>query len=214
MPRRSSRAVPASAAAPAPAPKRRASDGLSAASRTRTEAKKPRHAPPPTAATSKPVRTTAKRSKYFHQEPPAESDSGSKDDESEPESFVSANEDTEASPTSESKGSDAASPGDEARKNRPTKKGKNENENENDGRSGPEDDDAVASLKEKELWREGVKTGLGPGKEVFIKKPKARDAGDVPYQDRTLHPNTMLFLQDLTKNNDRVWLKGNVMVVT
>ena len=165
MPRRSSRAVPASAAAPAPAPKRRASDGLSAASTTRKEAKKPRHAPPSPAATSKPVRTTAKRSKYFSQEPSAKSDSGSKDDDSEPESFVSANEDTEASPTPESKGSDEGSPGDEARKNRSTKQGKSGN----DGRSEPEDDDAVASLKEKELWREGVKTGLGPGKEVFIK---------------------------------------------
>ena len=139
------------------------------------------------------------------------SDSGSKDDGSEPESLVSANEDTEVSPTPESKGTDTASPGDEPRKNRPTKQGKSEN----DGLNEPEDDDdAVASLKEKELWREGVKTGLGPGKEVFFKKPKARDAGDVPYQDRTLHPNTMLFLQDLTKNNDREWLKGNVIVVT
>lgn len=202
MPRRSSRAVPASAAAPAPAPKRRASDGLSAASTARTEAKKPRHAPPPpTAATSKPVRTTAKRSQYFHQESPAKSDSVSKDNDSEPESFVSANEDTEASPTPESNGADAVSPA-------------KQRKNENDGRSEAEDDDAVASLKEKELWREGVKTGLGPGKEVFIKKPKARDAGDVPYQDHTLHPNTMLFLQDLTKNNDRERLKGNVIVVT
>lgn len=59
-----------------------------------------------------------------------------------------------------------------------------------------------------EVWREGVKTGLGPGKEVIIKKPKARPAGKTPYTDDTLHPNTLLFLSDLKKNNDREWLKS------
>lgn len=61
----------------------------------------------------------------------------------------------------------------------------------------------------KDLWKEGVKTGLGPGKEVFIEKPKPRDPGGVPYQDDTLHPNTKLFLEDLAENNEREWLKGN-----
>ncbi|EEP79643.1 conserved hypothetical protein [Uncinocarpus reesii 1704] len=59
----------------------------------------------------------------------------------------------------------------------------------------------------KDLWREGVRTGLGPGKEVFIELPQARDPGDVPYEDETIHPNTMLFLKDLKANNDREWLK-------
>lgn len=59
-----------------------------------------------------------------------------------------------------------------------------------------------------ELWREGVKTGLGPGQEVIIKKPKARPAGKVPYNDETIHPNTLLFLQDLKENNNREWLKS------
>jgi hypothetical protein len=71
--------------------------------------------------------------------------------------------------------------------------------------------EAPVSLEKKELWREGVKTGLGPGKEVFIKKPKARDPGDIPYRDDTLHPNTMLFLKDLAKNNERQWLKGSMV---
>lgn len=35
----------------------------------------------------------------------------------------------------------------------------------------------------------------------------ARDPGDTPYQDHTLHPNTMLFLKDLKENNSRDWLK-------
>lgn len=59
-----------------------------------------------------------------------------------------------------------------------------------------------------ELWREGVKTGLGPGQEVIIKKPKARPAGKVPYKDETIHPNTLLFLKDLKGNNNREWLKS------
>ena len=65
-------------------------------------------------------------------------------------------------------------------------------------------------LQGKELWREGVRTGLGPGKEVFIKKPKARDTGGIPYRDPMIHPNTMHFLRDLKENNEREWLKGIV----
>lgn len=70
---------------------------------------------------------------------------------------------------------------------------------------------AAASSKKQaggELWREGVKTGLGPGQEVIIKKPKARPAGKVPYRDDTIHPNTLLFLKDLKGNNNREWLKS------
>jgi hypothetical protein len=59
-----------------------------------------------------------------------------------------------------------------------------------------------------ELWREGVKTGLGPGQQVVIKKPKARPAGKVPYSDGSIHPNTLLFLKDLKANNNREWLKS------
>ena len=59
-----------------------------------------------------------------------------------------------------------------------------------------------------ELWRQGVKAGLGPGTEMVIQRPKPRDAGKVPYTDATIHPNTMLFLGDLKANNDREWLKS------
>ena len=65
------------------------------------------------------------------------------------------------------------------------------------------------SAKGQELWRPGVKADLAPGEAVFIKLPKAREAGKTPYKDDTVHPNTMLFLQDLRGNNDREWLKGN-----
>ena len=58
---------------------------------------------------------------------------------------------------------------------------------------------------EKELWKPGAK--LEPGTRLIIKKPKARDAGDTPYTESTIHPNTMLFLKEIKVNNDRQWLK-------
>lgn len=58
---------------------------------------------------------------------------------------------------------------------------------------------------ERELWKPGAK--LEPGTKLVIKKPKARDAGDTPYLDHTIHPNTLLFLKELAANNDRNWLK-------
>ena len=67
---------------------------------------------------------------------------------------------------------------------------------------------AAQSRKGQELWRPGVKTGLAPGEAVFIPLPKAKEAGKTPYEDHTIHPNTMEFLGDLKKNNDRDWLKG------
>ncbi|KIW09353.1 hypothetical protein, variant 1 [Verruconis gallopava] len=60
---------------------------------------------------------------------------------------------------------------------------------------------------EKEIWRPGVKTGMGPGTQVVFKKPRARSPGDTPYTDETIHPNTMLFLKELAANNSRQWLK-------
>lgn len=58
---------------------------------------------------------------------------------------------------------------------------------------------------EKELWKPGAK--LEPGTQLIIKKPKAREAGDTPYNESTIHPNTMLFLKEIKDNNDRQWLK-------
>lgn len=59
-----------------------------------------------------------------------------------------------------------------------------------------------------ELWRPGVSTGLGPGKQVFIEKPKPRGDGGIKYMPGRIHPNTMAFLNDLKNNNDREWLKS------
>ena len=58
-----------------------------------------------------------------------------------------------------------------------------------------------------EQWRPGVKVSAAPGEAVYIKLPKARRPGKTPYQDDTIHPNTLLFLKDLRANNDREWLK-------
>ncbi|KAF4234561.1 hypothetical protein CNMCM6805_008536 [Aspergillus fumigatiaffinis] len=214
MPRRSSRAVAAPAAAPAPIPKRRASDRISAASKT--DPKRQRYN---STTAKKAVRSTARKSKYFEDEGNEESDPQSSHAFEVEDDSGSAYEDTNlSSPSSES---DAEEPEalstDEERKKRSTTKTANPSGGRKTlarrGKGNEEEDhpneDIAASLKDKELWREGVSTGLGPGKEVFIKKPKARDPGDIPYQDHTLHPNTMLFLQDLAKHNDRQWLKAH-----
>ncbi|KAK7528462.1 uncharacterized protein IWZ02DRAFT_478331 [Phyllosticta citriasiana] len=66
----------------------------------------------------------------------------------------------------------------------------------------------ATSKKGNELWRSGVATGLSPDKQLIIKKPKAREAGNTPYRDDTIHPNTLLFLRDLANNNDREWMKS------
>ncbi|GFF56204.1 hypothetical protein IFM61606_05341 [Aspergillus udagawae] len=215
MPRRSSRAVPAPAAAPAPTQKRRASDRISAGSkadpkRQRYNSKNAKNV----------VRSTARKSKYFEDEGHEESESGHASEVE--EDSGSAYEDTMlSSPSTEpdSEEPEALSTDEERTKRSTTKKAKpsggrktpvkpGAKRNKNDEEDHP-NDEIAASLKDKELWREGVSTGLGPGKEVFIKKPKARDPGDIPYQDHTLHPNTMLFLQDLAKHNDRQWLKAH-----
>ena len=65
---------------------------------------------------------------------------------------------------------------------------------------------------DEELWKSGAKLELGT--KVIIKKPKAREAGNIPYTDNTIHPNTMLFLRDLAAHNDRQWLKGKTFVYT
>ncbi|KAF1812695.1 hypothetical protein P152DRAFT_458506 [Eremomyces bilateralis CBS 781.70] len=69
---------------------------------------------------------------------------------------------------------------------------------------------AIKNARSKQdLGKSGAKTGLGPGTQVIMKKPKARDPGDTPYSNDIIHPNTMLFLRDLKQNNSRQWLKSN-----
>ena len=191
MPRRSSRPGPA-VQAPEAAPKRRASARLSA-----SEVEVKRVKSNIDLSDNSQVKSTAKKSKYFEpdsSEDPEESSGNTDGDES--DSVYEEKEDGD-SDEDDHEPSDLDEPDSEEE----VKKSK--------AKTGPgRVSDAAASLKGKELWREGVRTGLAPGQEVFIAKPKARDAGGVPYKDETLHPNTRLFLMDLAKNNDRQWLKG------
>lgn len=69
-------------------------------------------------------------------------------------------------------------------------------------------DSGSEKIKGKEMWRQGVKAGLGPGHQVFIERPKARPEGTVKYSPDKIHPNTMEFLKDLKANNDREWMKS------
>lgn len=89
----------------------------------------------------------------------------------------------------------------------------NDSDDEPKSRKGAKSKGRVTSsptirTKGAELWRPGVKAGLGPGNQVVIKKPQARPAGKTPYEDETIHPNTLLFLKDLKANNERQWLKS------
>lgn len=218
MPRRSSRPVPAAAAAPEAAPKRRVSARLSEASRT-----EPKRQKYDTEPAQKLVKSTTKKSKYFQEEPSEDPELDSKEAAA---PKILDYEDTDTSvPTSSDSGSDFAeeaspsAPSDEELESEEEEYSPAPKRRQSRGKQsstagsrihGPNSaaEDTTVTLAGKELWREGVKTGLGPGKEVFIKKPKARDPGAVAYKDNVLHPNTILFLQDLAKNNDRQWLKG------
>ncbi|KAL5051038.1 hypothetical protein BDW71DRAFT_194134 [Aspergillus fruticulosus] len=200
MPTRSTRAAPATAAAPAPesAPKRRASARVAGASTAALKKQKHNSTVP-----DKSVKSTAKRSKYFKTDEAAKPKRKAKKRAVESEDDFIAKDDEDG----HSSGSDS----DFWHSEVPTTAGRkaiSQTAKDFAQKRGTLLEAPVSPGK-KELWREGVKTGLGPGKEVFIKKPKARDPGDIPYTDDTLHPNTMLFLKDLAKNNERQWLKAH-----
>ncbi|KAF7587473.1 hypothetical protein BBP40_007194 [Aspergillus hancockii] len=210
MPRRSSRAVPASAAAPAPVPKRRASDKLPTASKTGPKRQKLN-----VTTIKRPTRSTSKKSKYFLEEvsddPEADSDNASPPEDS-PNYEVSGSSDTEsvALPTDdESIEKPRSKRGKRGRPQNPRGRTKEDTDDPRNKSHDISDSELQEPLKDKQLWKEGVRTGLGPGKEVFIKKNKPRGPGTVPYQEHTLHPNTFLFLVDLAENNERAWLKAH-----
>lgn len=158
------------------------------------------------------VKSTAKKSKYFEGSDTdetasdVEGDSGSAYEEEE-----AAREDEDS--VNEEEAFEEESEEEQPKKRgwgRPSRRAKTKQQDSEVA----EDSPASKTAKGKELWREGVKTGLGPGKEVFIKKPKARDLGGIDYKDDTIHPNTMLFLKDLKENNERQWLKGTDPALT
>jgi hypothetical protein len=148
------------------------------------------------------VRSTTKKSRYFEG-----SDSEDPESEAESGSAYEGDEGNSGDPSSsEAALEDSDSDGDEKPKQRIRGRASiaksripDADHDEDQGRTVPSD-----------LWKEGVRAGLGPGREVFIKKPKAMDSGGIEYRDETIHPNTMLFLKTLKENNERQWLKGTV----
>ncbi|EEA26944.1 conserved hypothetical protein [Talaromyces marneffei ATCC 18224] len=153
------------------------------------------------------IKSTAKKSKYFEGSGTDESTSDVDGDSGSAYEEEAAHEDQDS--VNEEEGFEEESEEEKPKKRgrgRPSTSAKTKQQNSGDG---AEDLPALKSSKGKELWREGVKTGLGPGKEVFIKKPKARDLGGIDYKDDAIHPNTMLFLKDLKENNERQWLKAH-----
>lgn len=159
------------------------------------------------------VKSTTKKSKYFEGSDTDESASDVDDDSG------SAYEEEEVAHEDDDSVNEVEAFEEESEEEKPKKRGRGRpsgsaKTKQQDSDGGTEDSHALKTAKGKELWREGVKTGLGPGKEVFIKKPKARDPGGIDYKDDTIHPNTMLFLKDLKENNERQWLKGTDPAVT
>lgn len=159
------------------------------------------------------VKSTTKKSKYFEGSDTDESASDVDGDSG------SAYEEEEVAHEDDDSVNEVEAFEEESEEEKPKKRGRGRpsgsaKTKQQDSDGGTEDSHALKTAKGKELWREGVKTGLGPGKEVFIKKPKARDPGGIDYKDDTIHPNTMLFLKDLKENNERQWLKGTDPAVT
>ena len=147
------------------------------------------------------LKTTPKKSQYFEHDSSSEAESESKidkegsgyEDEDASASLVSSPPESEVDDEEEDEYvSDADAP-------KKRKRGRPK-QTTNGGATAP-------AKKGQELWRPGVKATAAPGEAIYIKLPKAREAGKTPYKDHTIHPNTFLFLKDLRANNDREWLK-------
>lgn len=189
-----------------------------------------------TPVTSSAQKSTPQKSPFFHPDPEPDPGSDSDSDISEPESVIEdeasgyededgsedgvleddeeededEDEDEDATPSSEEDGprkrKGKRKPG---RKVMITAKGNEKTVNYLENGEGEDENGGKKEKKGQELWRPGVKSKLAPGEAIFIPLPKAREAGKTPYQDHTVHPNTMAFLGELKENNEREWLKGN-----
>lgn len=164
------------------------------------QSKRIKSSPVPPASTTK---STPKKSQFFNPESETsepesviENEASGYEDEDESASLVSSPPESEAEDEADEDEYDSA-------EDRPRKR--NQGRKATNGAGTPS-----KPTKGQELWRPGVKTGLAPGEAIFIKLPKAREAGKTPYEDDTIHPNTMEFLGDLKENNDREWLKGEL----
>ena len=149
------------------------------------------------------TKTTPKKSEYFE---PDEDDTESHEEEA--ASTTSAGDDAEASGyEDQDESAESADPSSSELEDveseediKPKKRGR--------AKKGVDTKALPSRSKTQHLSKAGAGTGLGPGTQVVTKKPKAREAGDTPYTDETIHPNTMLFLKDLMANNNRAWFKS------
>lgn len=140
-------------------------------------------------------KTSPTKSKYFEH-----SDEEDEDEDQSADDAESGYEDEDASMTEESAPEETEDDSDSEQDKKKRRSA---------SRSKPRSSTGEAIYDKNDLWREGVKTGLGPGKQVFIERPKARGDGGINYVPERLHPNTFEFLKDLKKNNDRIWLKAH-----
>jgi hypothetical protein len=154
--------------------------------------------------------STAKKSKYFegpdNDEDEDEDDAASADEEA--SDFNEADETSVADPSSASPSPSASEDEDDDEAEEERQKPKKRGRKPTAAKPGTAGTVGAVVKAGKELWRAGVKTGLGPGKQVFIERPKPRGDGGIKYVPGRVHPNTMAFLADLKKNNDREWLKS------
>ncbi|KAF7508471.1 hypothetical protein GJ744_009184 [Endocarpon pusillum] len=160
-------------------------------------------------------KATPKKSKYF-EGPSSDNEDDDKDQQDASpevtEEEASGYEDEDASatlPSSPSPSEEDASESDGPQRGRAHKKKQQVKKRQAEKSSTTDARSTVSGIieKGKELWRQGVKVGLGPGKEVFIEKPKPRGDGGIKYVPDRIHPNTMAFLADLRDNNEREWMK-------
>lgn len=151
------------------------------------------------ADTSAPPSSSPKKSKYF--EHPSDEDEIQDEASEEQDSESGYEDETDSEPPTSGSDSEKEdeydSEEDRKKANRSRKAKPKQNQSEH------------VLVGKNDLWREGVKTGLGPGKAVYIEKPKARGDGGIKYVPERIHPNTLEFLKDLKRNNDRIWLKAH-----
>ncbi|TID19355.1 protein fam92a1 [Venturia nashicola] len=177
---------------------------------TKSSTKRQTTPPTTTALAKRPKRQSTSRaaptkSDYFSHD---SSDSEEKDDDSAVESPAVESSDLDSLPDDEEPEVESSiSEGEEDLDEKPKRSRNSASAKRNTTKPGSKIGGRGKSSTKSELWRPGVTTGLEPGTQVVIKKPKARDAGETPYSDDTIHPNTLLFLEDLAANNDRGWLK-------
>ncbi|KAL8957808.1 MAG: hypothetical protein Q9183_005963 [Haloplaca sp. 2 TL-2023] len=184
---------------------------LSPSTKTNTppsrQSKRLKSSPPPSSSAK--TKVTPKKSQFFsHSATTSEPESEIQHEESGYEDEDASVSEVSSPPDSEDDEEEEEYVSSEEEQRKPKRKVKGGSGKKGGATNGVAETAKAIVQKGKELWRQGVKSDLAPGEEVFVKLPKARGDGGVKYKEGVIHPNTLLFLGDLKKNNDREWLKG------